>query len=283
MLIKELIKQKSTISYEFFPGNLFNSENLPILKEFFTFSPDFVSVTYGASGKGNREGTLNTAEIIKKNFNIEPMVHLTCRNFGLEFIDYELEKIQNMGLLNIMALRGDTDPCIGFGSRDFMYARDLIKYIKHKNNNISVAASCYPEGHNECVSIQQDMKNLKDKVDCGVDFLVSQLFFDNEIFYNFVDSARKAGIQIPILAGVMPLTSITRYRRIMSMIKCTVPSSLSIMLDRYNNSVDNFLEAGLEYTAKQILDLKDNKIEGIHIYTLNDISSMKNLNRIIKY
>lgn len=274
MLIKDIFKVKRpVVSFEIFPPK----KDSPIETIYATLEglqgmkPDFISVTYGAGGST----TIRTAEIaslIKKRYGIESVAHLTCITATRQEVDDILARFKENGIDNILALRGDfpEDPSFKFPTPlHYRYACDLIEDIKSKGS-FSIGGACYPEGHPECPNLEDDLKHLKEKADAGLDFLVTQLFFDNEKFYAFRDLAAKHGLtDIPITAGIMPVLNKKQIQRIVSLTQATMPKKFLRIMDRYEHNPEALKEAGIVYATEQIIDLLSWGVDGIHIYTMN--------------
>lgn len=283
MKIKDLFKKKKpTISFEVFPPNDIYSldEVYRVIDNLAKLKPDFISVTYGAGG-ATRGRTVEIASRIKNQNHIESLAHLTCLGADIFEIDSILDEFKKNNIENILALRGDypkNHQEIKKG--DFAHASDLVKYIKEKNK-FSIGGAYYPEGHQETNDLL-DLFNLKIKVDSGTDFLISQIFFDNEQFYNFREKLKKLNINIPLVAGIMPVTNAKQIKKITSLCGCTIPEKLKKILDRYENNPEALKEAGIAYATEQIIDLITSDIDGIHIYTMNKIEVAKKIMDSIK-
>ena len=233
-------------------------------------NPDFISVTYGAGGVGVANATtVDLCSKIKNEYGIETIAHLTCLYNTKEDIDSILEELKEKGIDNILALRGDVNPNFEL-KHDFRYASELTEYIMSKNMGFNVSGGCYPEVHQEAESMIADIKNLKKKIDAGADHLISQLFFDNNAFYDFIEKVRIAGIDVPIEAGIMPVTNKKQIERMVSMCGASIPAKLSKVLQRFGDNPEAMRDAGISYAIDQIIDLVANGVEGIHIYTMND-------------
>lgn len=271
MLIKDVFKQKETvISFEIFPPKVdFPIETVyETINELKDLNPDFISVTYG-SGGGNSDRTVEIASLVKNKYGIECLAHLTCISSTFNATREILRLLKETGIDNILALRGDIPN--GFEKNSdmtFAYAKDLVKTIV-SNGSFCIGAAAYPEGHMECRDLDKDILHLKEKVDAGVDFLITQLFFDNELFYNFIDKAVKAGINIPISAGIMPVLNKNQIHRITQLSGASLTPKFVRMLDKYENNPDALKEAGIAYATEQIIDLLSWGIDGIHLYTMN--------------
>ena len=271
MQIKELFNKKnSVISFEVFPPNKnFTKEKLvEVTGELAELNPDFISVTYGAGGT-NRSGTIEIASHIKNNLNIEVMSHLTCIGSTKQDISNYISEIKKHNIKNVLALRGDIpqgrDESI-YDEGDYRYASDLINDIK--NEDITIAGAFYPETHFENNDLQ-DFIHLKNKVDLGVDFLISQIFFDNDKFFNFMEQAQKLNINVPLSAGIMPVTNAAQIKRITSLCKSSIPKKLEKILDKYGHDHESMKKAGFIYATEQIIELLANDIPAIHLYAMN--------------
>ena len=273
MKISEKLKSSSPVfSFEFFPPkdeggfqSLFQT-----IEKLKPSDPSFVSVTYGAGGS-TRSKTVDLVGKIKNKIGIESMAHLTCVGHKKDEIVSVLESLDNCGIENILALRGDPPkgekkfikPEGGFG-----YANELVSFIK-SNFSFCVGAACYPEGHIECENLTQDMDNLKRKVDCGVDFLITQLFFNNDHYFDFIDLAQKEGIRIPILPGIMPILNVKQSQRFTQMCGASLSASLLAKFEGVQDDLDKVREIGINHAIFQCRDLIKSGAPGIHFYTLN--------------
>jgi len=289
MYIKDLFNKKPVISLEIFPPNptspitsIYNT--LEGLKE---LKPDFISVTYGASGT-SKAYTVEIANIIKNTYNIEALAHLTCYNSTKEEIDSILKELKEKNIENVLALRGDLPKDFNttqISDVPFNNANDLVHLI-NAYGGFSIGGACYPEGHIDCKSTLDDLKNLKEKVFCGVDFLITQLFFDNEIFYNFKEKLDILGVSVPVSAGIMPVINKKQIERITSMCGATLTPKFKRILNKYEYNSEALTEAGIAYATEQIIDLLSFGVDGIHLYTMNrpdvarkiisDISNIRN-------
>jgi methylenetetrahydrofolate reductase (NADPH) len=277
MKIKELFKQKQpTISFEVFPPNkIYTLEKVyEVIDELSLLKPDFMSVTYGAGGS-TRRNTVDIASKIKNINNIEALAHLTCIGATKKEIDEILKDLNKNNIENIMALRGDIPQECENKIGEFSHANNLIKYIK-EYGDFSIGGAFYPEGHQETNDLL-DLFNLKTKVDSGTDFLISQIFFENEKFYEFKEKLGKLNIKTPLIAGVMPITNGKQIRRITSMCGCSIPEKLKKILDRYEDNPIAMREAGIAYAMEQIIELISDDIAGIHIYTMNRVEASKKI------
>lgn len=272
MNIADLFKKKTVFSFEVFPPKKESGVETiyKTLEELKQLNPDFISVTYGAGGVGVANATpVDLCSKIKNEYGIETIAHLTCLYNTKEDIDRILEELKEKGIDNILALRGDANPNFEL-KHDFRYASELTEYIMSKNMGFNVSGGCYPEVHQEAESMIADIKNLKKKIDAGADHLISQLFFDNNAFYDFIEKVRIAGIDVPIEAGIMPVTNKKQIERMVSMCGASIPAKLSKVLQRFGDNPEAMRDAGISYAIDQIIDLVANGVEGIHIYTMND-------------
>lgn len=271
MKISEIYKKnKRSLSFEIFPpkkdSELRNiEETLGVLCE---LQPDFISVTFGAGGSSNCNRTIELARKIKREYHVEPVVHLTCLNYDKKEID-EFEKVlTGEGLQNILALRGDRNPNV-MEKDDFKHASDLTAYLK-KRGDFCIAGACYPECHPESENRVSELKNLKTKVDAGAEVLLSQLFFDNDQFFRFRDDCRIAGISVPIIPGIMPVINASQIKRMVTMCGASFPVRFQKIISKYENNREALFDAGMSYALSQIIDLLVNDIDGIHLYTMNN-------------
>ena len=280
MKLSENYKNRFTVSFEFFPPKTPQGEE-NLMKEIAVlaaYKPAFVSVTYGAGGS-TRSKTLQIALNIKEKYKIEPLVHFTCVGSGRKDIEEYLNEVKSKGIDNILALRGD--PPAGEtkftpAPDGFSYANELMAYIKELNG-FTVAVAGYPECHPESANIDIDTDNLKKKVDEGAEFILTQLFFDNEKFYRFMDIIRKKGITIPVVPGIMPITSFKQIEKITEMSKTThVPS---VLLENLKLCPPEQLicDVGIEYTINQCIELKKWGVPGLHLYSLNKSAPLKRI------
>lgn len=275
-MIKEKFKQgKPVFSIEVFPPKK-TSDIATIyaaLDEFKNLNPAFISVTYGAGGS-NSKSTAEIASYIKNQCHIEALSHLTCASLSStqDLEDY-IQTLTDKGVHNILALRGDQPKEMTseqFNRRKYKYASDLVAAIKEKNN-FFVAGGCYPEKHPEAATFSEDLSNLARKVEQGTELLISQLFYDNEKFYRFLEHARAIGIDVPITAGLMPITSPSQVKNILFLSSASIPSCLQRMIEKYKDSKDDLEKYGLEYTKKQMDALIAHGVDGIHLYSMNKV------------
>ena len=271
MKIKKIFEEKKLVfSLEVFPPrsetpieNIY--ETLDKLKD---INPDYMSVTYGAGGGVNKNRTCEISSLLKKKYNIEPLAHLTCINSTCDTLDAILDDLAENNIENVLALRGDK-PADGKEIGEYHFAYQLVEHIKNKND-FGVAAACYPEGHLETKDLDQDIEYLKQKVDKGVDFLISQMFFDNQLFYSFKEKVRAKGINVPIEAGIMPVINKRQVGRIIELSDAYLPEKFTKILDKYGDHEEALRDAGIAYAVEQIVDLISSGVEGIHLYTMNN-------------
>ncbi|NEZ47043.1 methylenetetrahydrofolate reductase [NAD(P)H] [Clostridium niameyense] len=269
MDIRKIFEQKKLVfSLEVFPPQ----NKLPVrtiyktLNELNHLNPDFISVTYGAGGSTINNKTSEISSLIKNVYNIEPLAHLTCISSTKKDIDDITNRLKLEDVSNILALRGDNN---GPEKKDFNYASDLIKYIKHKDK-FNIISACYPEGHIENKDIDLEIKNMKRKIDSGTTSFISQLFFDNNHYYDFLNKVRSKGINVPIQAGIMPVINKRQIERVSSLCGAKVPSKFIKIMNRYEHSSEALMEAGIVYAVEQIVDLISTGVEGVHLYTMNN-------------
>lgn len=269
MKIRELFDKRTIFSLEVFPPKKTSSVDViyKTLEELGDIHPDFISVTFGAGGSGNSRYALDIASKIREN-GIIPMLHLPCINFTKEEIDSALDEAKSRGIENILALRGDINPDIT-PIKQFSHASDLIPYIKTRGD-FDVAGACYPEGHPDSETLDEDIENLRKKVDSGADHLITQLFFDNEYFYNFRDKAVKAGINVPIEAGIMPVVNKNQIERMVTTCGASLPHKFVKIMQKYGQNPEAMRDAGIAYAINQIVDLAASDVDGIHLYSMNN-------------
>lgn len=250
-----------------------------------TMNPAFISVTYGAGG-GTSKNTVKLASHIQNELGIPSIAHLTCVSSTKEQVSNMLDEIRTAGIHNIMALRGDIPDQAEFPVPDqYHYAYELIQEIK-QSGDFCIGAACYPEGHPESASKEEDLLHLKEKVECGVDFMTTQMFFDNEVFYEFLGRVRGMGIEIPVLPGIMPITSGKQVQRIGVLSGAALPDRFRAMIECFGDNDAAMMQAGIAFATEQIIDLIANGVKNIHIYTMNkpEIAAaiLANISEIIK-
>lgn len=272
MKINELFLNKKVVfSMEVFPPNKRTSQEAvrEATKEICKLKPDYVSVTYGAGGiNSEKSPTIEIAQFIKNECNVEPLAHLTCVNSKKDEVLEVITGLKDSGIQNVLALRGDKNPELSNAS-EFTYASELVKLIK-ENADFNISGACYPEGHTECESIEKDIDNLKFKIDAGVNHLITQLFFDNNCFYDYMDKLAKRGISAPVSAGIMPVVSANQIKRIVTLSGASLPSRFSKMIAKYEGDPEALRDAGIAYATNQIIELLTEGVRGIHLYTMNN-------------
>ncbi|MGB4595627.1 MAG: methylenetetrahydrofolate reductase [NAD(P)H] [Anaerolineaceae bacterium] len=285
MNIAELFNYKKVLfSLEIFPPKKDSPYNVIYnsLLKMRGIPADFISVTYGAGGStAQRDKTVEIASLIRTTYHVEPVAHLTCVNSEFSQIDAVLEQLQVNQIQNIMVLRGDISPTVE-PKDDFKHASDLAAYIKHKYPDFNLFGACYPEIHYQAESMEQDIENLKHKIEAGVSLLTTQLFFDNEKFYAFREKTEQAGVQTPILAGIMPITNVNQIERTVTLSGASVPHKLARMLNRYGDNPKALYDAGIHYAVEQIVDLIDHDTRGIHLYTMNNVETATRISDAIQ-
>lgn len=285
-IIDLLNEDKVTLSFEVFPPKTSSKyENvLKATEKIASLNPSFMSVTYGAGG-GTSAHTVALAKDIHEKYGVEVMAHLTCVSSTREHVESMVEQFKENGIENIMALRGDI-PKDGQVGEDYQYACQLIKKLKEKGD-FCIGAACYPEGHVESPSIKEDIQHLKEKVEAGADFLTTQMFFDNNVFYNFLYKIKEAGINVPVVAGIMPITNAKQVSHAVQMSGTSIiPYHFKMMVDAFGDNPEIMKQAGIIYASEQIIDLIANGVKHIHVYTMNkpDIAEgiMNNISEILK-
>ncbi|WP_342381445.1 methylenetetrahydrofolate reductase [NAD(P)H] [Myxococcus stipitatus] len=260
-------------SFEFFPPKTDEgvANLLKTLEDLAPLEPGFVSVTYGAGGS-TRDRTLELVTRIKAETGIEAMAHLTCVGHTREELRELLQRLTEAKLDNVLVLRGD--PPLGQktftpAEGGFSYASELVQFIREEDFNFCMGGACYPEGHVETASRDDDLRHLKAKVDAGLDFVVTQLFFDNAFYFDFVERARRAGINVPIVPGIMPITNYDQVQRFTRMCGATVPMRLGLQLERVKDQPDAVVQLGVAHATVQCMELLSRGVPGIHFYTLN--------------
>lgn len=269
MRTNELFKQKTVLSFELFPPK----KDAPVDTIYHTLSamndlkPDFISVTCGAGGSGGT-ATVQMASTIKNKYHRECVAHLPCINLTKDRVLHTLQELEDNHIENILALRGDRIPGT-MPQTDFTHASELIAFI-HEHSNCNIIGACYPEGHIESKSLADDIRHLKEKVDAGTSQLISQLFFDNTYFYNFLERTDIIGIQVPIQAGIMPVTNKKQIERMVTLCGATLPRKFQKIMVKYDENPEALRDAGIAYAIDQIIDLVAQGVDGIHIYTMNN-------------
>ena len=290
MKLTEILNRKElSLSFEVFPPK--TQDVFDVVKDatekIAAIKPSFVSVTYGAGG-GTSKYTLEIAKNIKRAYGVETLAHLTCVSSDRNTVKERIKDMIDSGIENVMALRGDIpeDKINDDRSRwDYKHAVDLIREIKNSGANFCIGGACYPEKHPESETSKDDIAFLKEKVDAGCDFLTTQMFFDNDLLYAFLYKIREAGINIPIIAGIMPITSAKQVERAIKLSGSFMPRRFKSLVDRFGNDPSAMKQAGIAYATDQIIDLYANNVKNVHVYTMNkpDVAEkiMKNLTDIL--
>lgn len=287
-IIDRMKEDKVHISFEVFPPKTdagFQSV-IGAVDEIAKLSPSFISVTYGAGG-GTSKNTVKIASHIKNELQVPAIAHLTCMSSTREEVKYVVEQLKKEGIQNVLGLRGDQPKDIAPEDlpNEYHYASQLIRDIKEQGD-FCIGAACYPEGHVESLCKKDDIKYLKEKVDCGVDFLTTQMFFDNSILYNFLYKIRENGITVPVLPGIMPVTNGKQIERICALSGTILPARFHAIVDKFGQDPAAMQQAGIAYATDQIIDLIANGIQNIHVYSMNkpDVAAaiINNLSEIIK-
>lgn len=269
MKTAELFEQKTVFSLEVFPPKPDADESViyQTLEQLSDIEPDFISVTYGAGGGKNGCKTIQIASDIQKKYGVESVAHLPCINLTKPQAREILDRMQAAGIENILALRGDRTDDVS--PADFRHASDLIAFIQ-AHYDFNILAACYPEVHPESACAVDDLKWLKYKVECGADHLITQLFLDNEYFFDFHEKARIAGINVPIEAGIMPVTNKRQIERMVKLCGVALPKKFVRVLEKYEHNETALRDAGIAYAIDQITDLIAEGVDGIHLYTMNN-------------
>ena len=274
MKIKDLLKNDTlSLSFEVFPPK--NETGFESVKaateEIAKISPSFMSVTYGAGG-GTSKYTLDIAKNIKELYGVPTLAHLTCVSSTHETVRAKIREIEEAGIENVMALRGDIPLELENADRstwDYKYAIDLIRELKESNADFCIGGACYPEIHPESIDRKDDIKHLREKVDAGCDFLTTQMFFDNNLLYSFLYKIREAGITVPVIPGVMPITNANQVERAIKLSGSFMPQRFKSLVDKFGSSPAAMKQAGIAYATDQIIDLYANGITNVHVYSMN--------------
>lgn len=276
---------KPIFSFEVFPPKTAEGDNklLNTISDLKKLSPNFISVTYGAGGS-TKDKTIDLCDIIQSQFNITTMCHFTCVGANSQEVKSTLKVIESKKIENVIALRGDPPKEQGVFTKHpggFANGTELIEFIKREKFNFCLAGGCYPEKHPDSPTIEDDILFLKKKVDAGAEFLITQLFFSNQLFQNFLSKTKSAGINVPIIPGIMPITSFSQIERFKTMANCDIPDELVNELTLLKDNPVDFIDRSIEFTIKQCKELLNMGIPGIHFYTLNQsratIEIMKSL------
>lgn len=269
MKLNELFKNKTVMSFEVFPPKPDNDESTiyEALEGLKSLHPDFISVTYGAGGGANCSKTLEIASAVKNKYGLESAAHLPCINLTKENVTQILDGFKARGIENILALRGDISPNVT-PCGEFRHAGELIEFIRERGD-FNIIAACYPEGHTESANLIDDIRYTKRKIDAGATHLISQLFLDNNYFYAFRERAAVAGINVPVEAGIMPVTNKAQIERMVKLCGIDLPKKFVRMMEKYGDDPTAMRDAGIAYAIDQIVDLISQGVDGIHLYTMN--------------
>ncbi len=283
-------KQKPAMSFEVFPPKTdTNFESVKTATEkIASLKPAFMSVTYGAGG-GTSKYTLDIAKDLKDTMQTTMLAHLTCVSSDRETVRARIEDMKNAGIENVMALRGDLTPELEASDRskwDYRHAVDLVRELKASGADFCIGGACYPEVHPESINQNEDIKYLKEKVEAGCDFLTTQMFFDNNLFFNFLYKIREAGITVPVLPGIMPITNANQVARAIKLSGSFMPQRFKSLVDKFGDNPAAMKQAGIAYATDQIIDLYANGINLVHVYSMNkpDVaeSILNNLSSILE-
>lgn len=274
MKIKDILKnEKFSLSFEVFPpktDTAFQSVESAVT-EIAALRPAFMSVTYGAGGGASRY-TLDMARTVEEKSGVSTIAHLTCVSSTKETVRQKIREMREYGIENVLALRGDLTPEMENSDRskwDYRYAIDLIHELKESGADFCIGGACYPEVHPESVNQKEDIRRLKEKVDAGCDFLTTQMFFDNNLLYNFLYKIREAGITVPIVAGIMPITKANQVERAIKLSGSFMPQRFKALVDKFGMYPDAMMQAGIAYATDQIIDLYANGVTNVHVYSMN--------------
>lgn len=274
MKLTEILNRETlSLSFEVFPPKTdlaFDSVEGAIF-EIAKLRPSFMSVTYGAGG-GTSKYTLNIAKDIKNKYNVPTLAHLTCVSSSKETVKERIKDIKDAGIQNIMALRGDIPSEMTNSDRtswDYLHAIDLIRELKEYDNDFCIGGACYPEIHPESSNSKEDIKYLKEKVNAGCSFLTTQMFFDNNLLYSFLYKIREAGISVPVIPGIMPITNANQIERAIKLSGSFMPQRFKALVDKFGSDPKAMMQAGIAYATDQIIDLYANGITNVHVYSMN--------------
>ncbi|MCH5258549.1 MAG: methylenetetrahydrofolate reductase [NAD(P)H] [Lachnospiraceae bacterium] len=271
---------RTGLSFEVFPPKKDEEFDnaYQIMQELGKLNPDFISCTYGAGGS-RASKTIEIASYIQKELHLNSIAHITCVGFTRDMLQQNCDALKSAGINHVLALRGDRPQTMTdeqFNNREFYYAADLVHYLK-EHTNLQIAGACYPEKHYEAPDFEEDLRHLKEKVDAGVSSLISQMFFDNNYFYHFLDKAKALGINVPVHAGIMPITTAKQLGTTVSLSGSSVPKELADLIATYGDDKEDMRKAGVDYAVRQIHDLKDHGVDGIHIYSMNRVKSTREI------
>ena len=269
MRIIDKLASGQTFSFEIFPpkGEMPLETACAVASEMAADRPDWISVTYSAGGSGNSANTVPIAASIERDLGVTALAHLTCLGSSCADVDAYVAALEDAGIENVLALRGDRAP--GREARDFAHASDLIAYLRGRGSGLCIGAACYPEGHVESPTEQESFEALYKKQEAGADYLVSQLFFDNEDFYRFREKCLRHRVRLPIVAGIMPFTSVKQIQRMAFTCGASIPAKVVKRLVLAGDDAADQARAGVEYACEQLADLAANGVDGLHVYSMN--------------
>ena len=272
-LIELLRKDTPSVSFEVFPPRTETTYEKvhAAVEEIARLKPAYMSVTYGAGG-GIGNYTISTAKEIKESYGVPSLAHLTCVSSTPETVHARIAELKEAGIQNVLAMRGDLTPALEASDRStwaYRYAVDLIRELKESGADLCIAGACYPEVHPESANQKEDIRYLKEKVDAGCDFLTTQMFFDNNLLYNFLYKIREAGITVPVVPGIMPITNANQVARAIKMSGSSIPQRFKSLVDKFGSDPEAMKQAGIAYATDQIIDLYANGIDHVHVYTMN--------------
>lgn len=267
---KVLQSQTRSLSFEVFPPKTDSSFETvrSATEEIASLTPSYMSVTYGAGG-GTSKYTVEIAKNIKEKYSVPTLAHLTCVSSTRETVRERIRDMKSAGIRNVMALRGDIPSSMEDAPRDYKYAIELIREIRESGYDFCIGGACYPEVHPESLNAELDILHLKEKCDAGLDFLTTQMFFDNELYYRFLDKARASGITLPIVPGVMPITRANQVERAISLSGSFVPRRFLALVDKFGDDPRAMTQAGIAYATDQIIDLFASGVTNVHVYSMN--------------
>lgn len=274
MKISDILKKDTlSLSFEVFPPKTESgfASVKSATEEIAKLAPSFMSVTYGAGG-GTSKYTLDIAKNIKERYGVPTLAHLTCVSSTRATVREKIEQIKDAGIVNVMALRGDIPASLSDADRsgwDYRYAIDLVRELKEASENFCIGGACYPEIHPESEDQREDIEHLKEKVDAGCDFLTTQMFFDNNILYNFLYKIREAGITVPVIPGIMPITNANQVARAIELSGSFMPMRFKSLVDKFGKDPAAMKQAGIAYATDQIIDLFANGVRNVHVYSMN--------------
>ena len=274
MKITDILNTRNmSLSFEVFPPKKETSfESVrAATEEIAGYRPSFMSVTYGAGG-GTSRYTLEIAKNIKERFGVPTLAHLTCVSSSKETVHEQINALREADIKNIMALRGDLTPELQKTDRsewNYRYAVELIRELRETGDEFCIGAACYPEIHPESRNQKEDILHLKEKVEAGADFLTTQMIFDNNLFFNFMYKLREAGVTVPVLPGIMPITNANQVERAIKLSGSFMPQRFRSIVDRFGSDPEAMRQAGIAYATDQIMDLFANGITNIHVYSMN--------------